>query len=195
MPADQDDNSPSVAGAKAASIDPTLADEELIDAATRAGETVQLTTEHLPEMIELVARGCRIDATGIFSADHLRAVADAYIVGLERAQAKGLDITAISGRATIDADPLSAEYPRLGDATAALAAEAHAEAFGSKRFAELCAVGASPLTLRVTGTLRQMDAAEARGIINELARSGRVLTEIAAEFAERVASGRPPMGE
>ncbi|GAA4490849.1 hypothetical protein GCM10023191_023680 [Actinoallomurus oryzae] len=49
------------------------------------------TTEGLPAITECVASGVPINVTLLFSADHYRAAADAYLTGLQRRVDQGLD--------------------------------------------------------------------------------------------------------
>lgn len=49
------------------------------------------TVEGLPAVTECIASGVPVNVTLLFSADHYRAAADAYLTGVERRVAQGLD--------------------------------------------------------------------------------------------------------
>ncbi|UFU04447.1 transaldolase [Ruania suaedae] len=150
-------------------VDPRLAHDTdaTIEAAHRLWNTVDrpnlcvkipATNEGLPAITAAIAAGISVNVTLIFSVDRYRAVAQAYVDGLERAQRAGLDITAIRSVASvflsrIDAK-VDAELERIGSpealalrgraaiAGARLCYEVFEEVFATPRFAALADDGA-----------------------------------------------------
>ncbi|WP_328772441.1 transaldolase [Streptomyces sp. NBC_00286] len=112
--------------------------------ATRAG---------LPAITETIGNGISVNVTLIFSLDRYREVMDAYVSGLEKAKAKGLDLSKIHSVASffvsrvdteidkrIDAmgtDEAKATRGKAGVANARLAYQAYEEVFSSDRWATL----------------------------------------------------------
>ncbi|MFE9021475.1 transaldolase [Streptomyces sp. NPDC007808] len=106
--------------------------------ATRAG---------LPAITEVVAQGISVNVTLIFSLERYREVMDAYLAGLERAAAQGLDLSGIHSVASffvsrvdseidkrltaIGTDDALALKGRAALANARLAYAAYEETFGS----------------------------------------------------------------
>lgn len=106
--------------------------------ATRAG---------LPAITEVIGRGISVNVTLIFSLERYREVMDAYLAGLEKAKAAGLDLSKIHSVASffvsrvdteidkrIDAlgtDEAKAARGKVALANARLAYEAFEEVFGS----------------------------------------------------------------
>ncbi|EFG06212.1 Transaldolase 2 [Streptomyces clavuligerus] len=112
--------------------------------ATRAG---------LPAITEVIGLGISVNVTLIFSLERYREVMDAYLAGLEKARARGLDLSAIHSVASFFVSRVDAEIDKRLDAlgtdeakaargkaalaNARLAYEAYEEVFGSERWAEL----------------------------------------------------------
>ncbi|NGO43414.1 transaldolase [Streptomyces ureilyticus] len=112
--------------------------------ATRAG---------LPAITETIGNGISVNVTLIFSLERYREVMDAYLSGLEKAKAKGLDLSKIHSVASffvsrvdteidkrIDAmgtDEAKAARGKAGVANARLAYQAYEEVFSSARWQEL----------------------------------------------------------
>ncbi|MGI5198986.1 transaldolase [Streptomyces sp. CA-288835] len=112
--------------------------------ATRAG---------LPAITETIGNGISVNVTLIFSLERYREVMDAYVSGLEKAKAKGLDLSKIHSVASffvsrvdteidkrIDAmgtDEAKAARGKAGVANARLAYQAYEEVFSSDRWAAL----------------------------------------------------------
>lgn len=112
--------------------------------ATRAG---------LPAITETIGRGISVNVTLIFSLERYRAVMDAYLAGLEKAKAAGLDLSKIHSVASffvsrvdteidkrldaIGSDEAKAAKGKSALANARLAYEAYEEVFSSDRWAPL----------------------------------------------------------
>lgn len=130
-------------------LDPRLDPEGVVPAglALEPGTLARLDLAFLPQLLDLVASGKSIHATGVFSADHLRAALEAYHAGLERAHAAGHDISQIRAIATIDVARLDEVEAELGAAVLALAREAADEVAAAPRFGELRALGANPMII------------------------------------------------
>ncbi|MFE2513680.1 transaldolase [Streptomyces naganishii] len=127
--------------------------------ATRAG---------LPAITEAVGAGISVNVTLIFSLERYREVTDAYLAGLEKARAAGLDLSAIHSVASFFVSRVDSEIDKrltlLGTtealalkgraalANARLAYAAYEEVFGAvdastrpgERFAPLADAGANP---------------------------------------------------
>jgi transaldolase len=118
--------------------------------ATRAG---------LPAITEVIAQGISVNVTLIFSLERYREVMDAYLAGLERAAADGLDLSVIHSVASffvsrvdteidkrlaaIGTDEALALRGRAALANARLAYAAYEEAFAGDRWAALAGAGAN----------------------------------------------------
>ncbi|WP_341360858.1 transaldolase [Georgenia sp. M64] len=152
-------------------VDPRLAKdtERTIEQARTLWSTVDrpnlmvkipATVEGLPAITQAIGEGISVNTTLIFSLDRYRAVANAYLDGLERAQRAGIDLAKIRGVASffvsrvdseIDArldkigtDEAKALKGKAGIANARLAFEAYEEIFSTPRWEELAAAGAHP---------------------------------------------------
>lgn len=90
--------------------------------ATRAG---------LPAITEAIATGISVNVTLIFSLERYREVMDAYQAGLEKADAKGLDLSAIHSVASFFVSRVDTEFDKRLDALGADKAE-QAKAHKSK---------------------------------------------------------------
>ena len=56
---------------------------------------IPATVEGLPAITEVIGKGISVNVTLIFSEDRYRAVMDAYLAGLEKAAAAGIDLSKI----------------------------------------------------------------------------------------------------
>lgn len=152
-------------------VDPRLAKdtEKTIEQARVLWQTVDrpnlfvkipATMEGLPAITQAISEGISVNVTLIFSLDRYRAVAAAYLDGLERAHAAGLDLGGIRSVASffvsrvdteidkrldaVGTDEAKALRGRAGIANARLAFEAYEEIFSTPRWEELAAAGAHP---------------------------------------------------
>lgn len=149
-------------------VDPRLArdTEKTVEQAKRLWEIVDrpnalikipATPEGLPAITQVVAAGISVNVTLIFSLDRYRAVAEAYIDGLERAADAGIDLSTITSVASVFISRIDAEVDArlaaiggealdlLGQvalANARLMFEAYEEIFSSPRFQHLAEQGA-----------------------------------------------------
>jgi len=127
------------------------------------------TQEGLPAIKELISEGININVTLLFSLDRYRAVAEAYIDGLEARLAKGEPIDNVASVASFflsridtnvdpmlekiaaeDASKATVAKQLLGKvaiASARVAYHIYKEVFGSDRFKALAAKGAKPQRL------------------------------------------------
>ncbi|MFL0578306.1 transaldolase [Dietzia sp. 179-F 9C3 NHS] len=151
-------------------VDPRLADrtEETIEQAVELAAAVArpnvmikipATEAGLPAITEVIGRGIDVNVTLIFSADQYRAVARAYVAGLEKAAAAGHDVSRIHSVASVFVSRLDTEIDsrlpedselrgRAGLANARLCQEVYEEVYDPEGgFAELAAKGARPQRL------------------------------------------------
>jgi transaldolase len=114
---------------------------------------IPATEAGLPAITESIARGISINVTLIFSLARYRQVMDAYITGLEKAKAAGLDISKIHSVASFFVSRVDTEIDKRLDAlgtpeakaargkaavaNARLAYEAYEEVFSGDRWAVL----------------------------------------------------------
>ncbi|MFJ8935307.1 transaldolase [Streptomyces sp. NPDC102365] len=114
---------------------------------------IPATEAGLPAITETIARGISVNVTLIFSLERYRKVMDAYLEGLEKAKAAGLDLSKIHSVASffvsrvdteidkrLDAlgtDEAKAARGKVGLANARLAYQAYEEVFSSDRWAAL----------------------------------------------------------
>ena len=136
--------------------------EELAAKVDRPNVLVKIpaTAEGLGAITDVVARGISVNVTLIFALERYREVVDAYLSGLERARAAGLDLASIHSVASffvsrVDTEvdrrldeigtPEAAELrSRAGLANARLAFEVFEEEFSTERARSLLAAGAKP---------------------------------------------------
>ncbi|MFC7216579.1 transaldolase [Streptomyces polyrhachis] len=120
---------------------------------------IPATKAGLPAIADVIAKGISVNVTLIFSLERYREVMDAYVTGLERAKAAGLDLSQIHSVASffvsrvdteidkrLDAlgtDAAKALRGRAALANARLAYQAYEEVFGSERWAGLERAGAN----------------------------------------------------
>ncbi|MEV4397990.1 transaldolase [Nonomuraea sp. NPDC049607] len=118
---------------------------------------IPATLEGLPAITQALSEGISVNVTLIFSLERYRAVMDAWLAGLEAAQAKGLDLAAIESVASFFVSRVDTEIdkrldqlgkPELkgkaGIANARLAYAAYEEVVSSERWQRLRAAGARP---------------------------------------------------
>jgi transaldolase len=120
---------------------------------------IPATREGLPAITAVLAEGISVNVTLIFSLDRYRDVMDAFVAGIEQAQANGHDVTKIQSVASffvsrvdtevdkrlkkLGTDEASALLGKAAIANARLAYEAFEEVFSSERWAPLKAAGAT----------------------------------------------------
>jgi transaldolase len=116
---------------------------------------IPATLEGLPAITEVLAHGISVNVTLIFGIERYRAVMDAFLAGLEQAQAGGHDLTKMASVASffvsrVDSEVdkrLGKDHPlrgKAGIANARLAYQAYEEVFGGARWKALEAAGAKP---------------------------------------------------
>jgi transaldolase len=121
---------------------------------------IPATREGLAAITETIGQGISVNVTLIFSLDRYRAVMDAYLSGLERAHAAGLDLTSIRSVASffisrVDTEA-DARLDRVGTpeavalkgsaaiANARLAYQAYEQLTAGERWRRLADLGARP---------------------------------------------------
>ncbi|GAA3605005.1 transaldolase [Nonomuraea rosea] len=118
---------------------------------------IPATAEGLPAITQALAEGISVNVTLIFSLERYRAVMDAWLAGLEAAQAKGINLASIESVASFFVSRVDTEIdkrldkvgkPELkgkaGIANARLAYAAFEEVSNSERWQRLRAAGARP---------------------------------------------------
>ncbi|OON74719.1 transaldolase [Streptomyces tsukubensis] len=114
---------------------------------------IPATKAGLPAITETIGRGISVNVTLIFSLERYRAVMDAYLAGLEKAKAAGLDLSKIHSVASFFVSRVDTEIDKQLDAigtdeakslkgkaavaNARLAYEAYEDVFSSDRWAPL----------------------------------------------------------
>ena len=120
---------------------------------------IPATIEGLEAITETIAAGISVNVTLIFSLDRYRAVIDAYLTGLEKAQAAGHDLSNLHSVASFFVSRVDTEIDKqleavgtpealalkgkAGVANAQLAYEVYGQAFASDRAQALLAAGAN----------------------------------------------------
>ncbi|MFG2524501.1 transaldolase [Streptomyces sp. NPDC048527] len=120
---------------------------------------IPATKAGLPAITEVIGLGISVNVTLIFSLDRYKAVMDAYLAGLEKAQAAGIDLAGIHSVASFFVSRVDAEIDKRLDqigsdeakslkgkaalANARLAYEAYEEVFASERASKLETAGAN----------------------------------------------------
>ena len=135
--------------------------QELYDLVDRENVLVKIpaTLEGLPAITEALGRGISVNVTLIFSVDRYRAVMDAYLAGLEQADAAGKDLSRIHSVASFFISRVDTEIDKRLDeigtdeakalkgkgavANGQVAFAAFEEVFASDRFKALQAKGAN----------------------------------------------------
>jgi transaldolase len=133
---------------------------ELHDLVKRDNVLVKIpaTLEGLPAITETIAAGISVNVTLIFSADRYQQVIDAYLAGLDKAAAAGLDLSTIHSVASVfvsridsevdkrlkalGTDEASALLSTVAVANTRLAHHLYAQAFTSPRWHALAEQGA-----------------------------------------------------
>jgi transaldolase len=120
---------------------------------------IPATKAGLPAITEVIGNGISVNVTLIFSLERYREVMDAYLAGLEKAKAKGLDVSLIHSVASffvsrvdteidkrLDAlgtDEAKAARGKAAVANARLAYQAYEEVFSTDRWSVLENAGAN----------------------------------------------------
>ncbi|MGW3634305.1 transaldolase [Streptomyces sp. NPDC005122] len=120
---------------------------------------IPATEAGLPAITEVVGLGISVNVTLIFSLERYRAVMDAYLAGLEKAQASGVDLATVHSVASffvsrvdseidkrlakVGTDEALALKGRAALANARLAYEAYEDVFGASRWTALATAGAN----------------------------------------------------
>ncbi|GAB2792147.1 transaldolase [Streptomyces daliensis] len=120
---------------------------------------IPATKAGLPGITEVIGKGISVNVTLIFSLERYRAVMDAYMAGLEKAAALGIDLSQIHSVASFFVSRVDTEVDKRLDsvgtdeakelkskaaiANARLAYQAYEEAFSSDRWKELERKGAN----------------------------------------------------
>ncbi|GAO12560.1 transaldolase [Streptomyces lydicamycinicus] len=120
---------------------------------------IPATKAGLPAITEVIGLGISVNVTLIFSLERYREVMDAYLAGLEKAKAAGLDLSLIRSVASFFVSRVDSEIDKrlekIGTdeakglkgkaalANARLAYEAYEEVFSSERWAALDKAGAN----------------------------------------------------
>ncbi|MDM4763118.1 transaldolase [Galbitalea sp. SE-J8] len=120
---------------------------------------IPATLEGLEAITETIAAGISVNVTLIFSLERYRQVINAYLTGLEKAQAAGIDLSTLHSVASffvsrvdteidkrleaVGTDEAAALKGKAGVANAQLAYEVYLEEFASERAATLLAAGAN----------------------------------------------------
>lgn len=120
---------------------------------------IPATLAGLEAISETIAAGISVNVTLIFSLERYREVINAYLIGLEKAQANGLDLSKIHSVASFFVSRLDTEIDKrldaigseaaaavrgqAGVANARLAYQVFQEQFATERFAVLAAAGAN----------------------------------------------------
>ncbi|MEV6038727.1 transaldolase [Nonomuraea sp. NPDC052116] len=118
---------------------------------------IPATVEGLPAITQALSEGISVNVTLIFSLERYRAVMDAWLAGLEAAQAKGLNLATIESVASFFVSRVDTEIdkrldkvgkPELkgkaGIANARLAYAAYEDVMNSERWQRLRSAGARP---------------------------------------------------
>ncbi|MFI9353380.1 transaldolase [Streptomyces lydicus] len=120
---------------------------------------IPATKAGLPAITEVIGLGISVNVTLIFSLERYREVMDAYLAGLEKAKAAGLDLSLIRSVASFFVSRVDSEIDKRLDkvgtdeakslkgkaalANARLAYQAYEEVFSSDRWAALDKAGAN----------------------------------------------------
>ncbi|MFE5142169.1 transaldolase [Streptomyces fagopyri] len=120
---------------------------------------IPATEAGLPAITEVVGLGISVNVTLIFSLERYRAVMDAYLAGLEKAQEAGVDLAGVHSVASffvsrvdseidkrlakVGTDEALALKGRAALANARLAYEAYEDVFGAARWTALATAGAN----------------------------------------------------
>ncbi|MEU6783968.1 transaldolase [Nonomuraea angiospora] len=118
---------------------------------------IPATVEGLPAITQALSEGISVNVTLIFSLERYRAVMDAWLAGLEAAQAKGLNLATIESVASFFVSRVDTEIDKrldklgkpdlkgkAGIANARLAYAAYEDVMNSERWQRLRSAGARP---------------------------------------------------
>ena len=189
--------------------------QELFDLVDRENVLVKIpaTLAGLPAITEVIGRGISVNVTLIFSEDRYRAVMDAYLAGLEQADAAGVDLSKIHSVASffisrvdseidnrldaIGTDEALALRGKAGVANAQVALGAFEEIFSGERFKALEAKGANKQRPLWASTGTKNAAYPDTLYVSELTAQGVVNTmpeKTLLAFADHGEVGRPMEG-
>ncbi|TDO47858.1 transaldolase [Kribbella sp. VKM Ac-2527] len=201
------DDTEGVDGRVSIEVEPGLAREtektiaqakELWEAVGRENVFVKIpaTKEGLPAITETLAAGISVNVTLIFSLDRYKAVADAFLSGLEKALDNGHDVTKLGSVASFFVSRVDTEIDKRLDAfigtasedtakalkgkaaiaNARLAFEAYEEIFSSDRWREIETAGGKPQRPLWASTGVKDPAYPATMYVDELVTNGVVNT-------------------
>lgn len=142
------------------------------------------TPEGIEAIEEVVFDGVPVNVTLLFSREHVLAAAEAYLRGLERRQAAGLDLKVASVLSlfvsrwdvAVKQEIASPFHNRLGIAIAMRTYKAHCELLASDRWKRLAAAGARPQRLLWASTGTKDPAAPDTLYVQALAAPGTINT-------------------
>ena len=153
---------------------------------------IPATPAGLPAITQAIAEGISVNVTLIFSIERYRAVADAYLDGLEQARQAGRDLSRIESVASLFVSRLDTETDRrleeigtpealkllgrTGLANSRLAYKAHESIVRSPRWQSLRAAGANVQRLLWTSTSTKNPAYPDTFYVNELVTPGTINT-------------------
>lgn len=151
---------------------------------------IPATSAGLPAITQTVAEGIGVNATLIFSVERYRAVADAYLAGLELARDAGQDLSSIRSVASVFVSRLDTETDRLLEkagradalelrgltalANSRLAHQAYQSIIQSERWQALQKAGARPQRLLWTSTSTKNHRYSDTLYVTELVTSGTI---------------------
>lgn len=159
------------------------------------------TPEGIEAIEEVVFDGVPVNVTLLFSREHVLAAAEAYLRGLERRQAAGLDLKVASVLSlfvsrwdvAVKQEIASPLHNRLGIAIAMRTYKAHCELLASDRWKRLAAAGARPQRLLWASTGTKDPAAPDTLYVQALAAPGTINTlpeKTLLAFADHGQTGR-----
>jgi transaldolase len=160
------------------------------------------TQQGIEAIEEAIFDGVPVNVTLLFSREQVMAAADAYLRGLERRLAAGLDLQVASVLSlfisrwdvAVKQPPASPLRNRLGIAIAMRTFQAHSELLASGRWRRLAAAGARPQRLLWASTGTKDPAAPDTLYVQALAAPGTINTlpeKTLLAFAEHGQVGRP----
>jgi transaldolase len=144
----------------------------------------------LPAITQAIAEGISVNVTLVFSIERYRAVADAYLTGLEQAREAGRDVSRIESVASLFVSRLDTETDRrleeigtpealklrglTGLANSRLAHQAYESIVRSRRWQSLRAAGANVQRLLWTSTSTKNPAYPDTRYVTELVTPGTI---------------------
>ncbi len=175
--------SPLLAGNAAHTI---RAANHLHDKAARANLFIKIpgTIQGIEAIEEVIFDGVPVNVTLLFSREHVLAAAEAYMRGLERRLAAGLDLKVASVLSlfvsrwdvALQKELSSPFHNRLGIAIAMRSHKAHCDMLASQRWKRLAAAGAQPQRLLSASTGTKDPAAPDTLYVQALAAPGTINT-------------------